>query len=385
MSLTKFRAMAAGFLAIAFLFCGGEPIFAQAADPKGEPVEPPEEGKFRTADGLRLSYQWYSGGKGQKSDCVMLVPGYGSDMSKPGWATLANALKKQGYSVLLFDLRGHGKSADFKVMDKPDLFCKFTYNNLCGQRLVPTSIKEVKKEKFKPEYYPFLVNDLAGARRFLDEQNDAGQCNSGRIFVVAEQTICPLVMLWISTEFERYGFGPKTKLDAPENVSAGEDLCGVIFLSWANGGGAGQSLALRTNDKVMIDKVLGTTTVTVASQIKKKVAMAFIYSKEDKLSATEARSWFTRFGVPAGKTEDPELVKYIREVSGAEKLAGIQLLDILEKPKDSDKKVSYLESKIIEFFKITRTKAISGNNWKERKMENLDAIPVPLENWGLKR
>jgi len=377
MSLMKFRPTAACFLALASLLGSGTPIFAQA--------EAPEEGKFRTADGLRLSYQWYSGGKGQKSDCVMLVPNYGADMKKAGWAALAVKLQKQGYSVLLFDFRGHGKSADFKVMDKPDLFCKFTYNSLSGQRLNPKTITELKKEKFNAQYYPFLVNELTGARRFLDEQNDASQCNSGRIFVVAEQSICPLVMLWISTEFARYGFGPKTKLDPPELVSAGEDLCGVIFLSWPGGGGAGQSVTLQTVNKVMNDYVLGTDTVKISSQIKKKVAMAFIYSKEDKASASEARSWFTRFGIAPGKTEDPELVKYIREVSGAEKLAGIQLLDIMEKPKDKDEKESYLENKIIEFFKVTREKAISGNNWKERKMENLDAIPVPLEVWGLKR
>jgi hypothetical protein len=378
MSLMKFRPTAACFLALASLLGSGKPTFAQAEDP-------PEEGKFRTADGLRLSYLWYAGGKGQKSDCVMLVPKYGSDMSEAGWAALAKALQKQGYSVLLFDFRGHGKSADFKVMDKPDLFCKFSYNTLSGQRLNPKMITELKKEKFNPQYYPYLVNDLTAARRFLDDQNDASQCNSGRIFVVAEQSICPLVMLWISTEFARYGFGPKTKLDLPEQISAGEDLCGVIFLSWAGGGGAGQTATLATANKVMNDNVLGTDTVKIFSQIKKKVAMAFIYSKEDKPSANEAHSWFTRFGIAAGKTEDPELVKYIREVSGAEKLAGIQLYGINEKTKDEEKKVSYLESKIIEFFKITRAKAISGNNWKERKMENLDAIPVPLETWGLKR
>jgi hypothetical protein len=272
-------------------------------------------------------------------------------------------------------------------MDKPEVFCKYTYNSLCGQKLVPNTIKDLKKEKFSPQYYPFLVNDLTAARRFLDEQNDASQCNSGRVFVVAEQSICPLVMLWISTEFERYGFGPKTKLEAAENTCAGEDLCGVIFLSWTGGGGVGQSQALRTADKVMSDRVLGNAeSPIVLSQIKKKVAMAFIYSKEDKASAAEARTWLTKFGVPPGKSEDPELVKYVREVSGAEKIAGIQLADIMEKPKDKDdEKVSYLHNKIIEFFKITRTKAISGNNWKERKMENLDAIPVPLDSWGLKR
>ena len=37
--------------------------------------------------------------------------------------------------MLLFDLRGHGKRADFKVMDKPDFFCKYSYNKYAGQVL----------------------------------------------------------------------------------------------------------------------------------------------------------------------------------------------------------------------------------------------------------
>lgn len=42
-----------------------------------------------------------------------------------------------------------------------------------------------------------------------------------------------------------------------------------------------------------------------------------------------------------------------------------------------------LQGRIIDFFATIKKKSISGNNWKERKMENLDAIPVPLDLWGL--
>src|SRR5580692_3591953 len=113
MSLTRYRAALATFcLALVAMLSNSTPAFAQPDEA--------EEGRFRTADGLRLYYQWYAGGKGQKSDCVMLIPNYGSDMTKGPWTTLAKALQKQGYSVLLFDLRGHGKNTDTKTMDKPD-------------------------------------------------------------------------------------------------------------------------------------------------------------------------------------------------------------------------------------------------------------------------
>ena len=127
----------------------------------------------------------------------------------------------------------------------------------------------------------------------------------------------------------------------------------------------------------------GSDSIKIATQIKKKVAMAFIYGKDDRASAGEAKKWFSSFGI-INKTQDPELVKYIRDVPGAEKLTGINLLDIKEKPNDKGEEVPFLENKIIEFFKTTKTKGISGNNWKERKMENLPFVPVPLDLFGLR-
>ena len=350
-----------------------------------ETEDPPEEGRFRTADGLRLNYLWFAGGKGQKSDSVILVPNYGTDVSKsPSWISLAKALKKEGHSVLLFDFRGHGKSVGARVLDKPDIFCAQGYNRYSGQALNARTIKDITKDKFSTAYYPYLVNDLTAARKFLDEQNDAGQCNSGRVFVITEQSSSPLVMMWAATEFARYGFGPKTRMDEPEKVSAGDDLCGLVFLSWPGSTGSGTATAMSVAAKVMADKELGSETALIGNQIKKKVAMAFIYGKDDRASAGEARKWLTYFGVPGNKTADADIAKYMREVAGAEKLSGIKLLDIMEKVKDKDEKVSYLEGQIIEFIKATKAKSINGNNWKERKMENLDSVPVPLDMWGLK-
>ena len=349
--------------------------------------EGPEVGRFKTADGLKLAYQWYAGGKAQKSDCVLFVHNYGSDMTKGPWAALALSLQKQNYSVLSFDLRGHGKNTDNAAMDKPDEFCKKenAFNRHAGSGMNPKAIKEIKQTKFLPAYYPYLVNDLLGARRFLDEKNDASQCNSGRIFIIAEQSICPMVMLWIATEHKRFGVGPGTRgaFDEVEKYAAGNDIAGVIFLSWAGPPGPGGASALAVAARIMREKEVYSETVLVGDQIKKKIAMAFIYGKDDKGSAFEARNWFTKFGIPAAKTDDSELRKYIREVAGAEKLTGIKLLDILEKPKDKDEKVSALESQIISFFKKTREKDLSGINWKKRNPDNWDPVTIPLDMWGL--
>src|SRR5262245_57825404 len=117
MSMSLYRQM----MRAAFAALGFSAFLALPAPVLAQEDDPPEEGRFRTADGLRLYYQWFAGGKGQKSDTVLLVPNYGSDISKGPWTPLARALQKQGYSVLMFDFRGHGKSADFKVMDKPEI------------------------------------------------------------------------------------------------------------------------------------------------------------------------------------------------------------------------------------------------------------------------
>ncbi|MCE9530990.1 MAG: alpha/beta hydrolase [Planctomycetes bacterium] len=362
----------------------GAVLLGETANTRGQGEEP-EEGRLKTLDGLKLAYTWYDGGKSQTSDCVLLVHGYGSDSSKGPWSTLAKSLQKKGYSVLSFDMRGHGKSADFKVMGNPDVFCKNTFNRYAGYPLNPKTIKELKKERFQLSYYPYLVNDITAARRFLDEKNDASKCNSGRVFVIAEQSACPLVMLWLATEHARQAFGGKTMMDVPERVSAGNDVCGVVFLSWAGSAGPGTNTAISVANKVMRDKEYGSETILIEERVKQKVAMAFVYGKDDKASAGEARYWFNKFGIPPNKTADKELVKYILEVPGAEKLAGIKLLDILEKPKDKDEKVSFLETNIIDFIASTKLKGINGGNWKERNLSNVvDPIPVPLDLWGLK-
>jgi len=56
----------------------------------------------------------------------------------------------------------------------------------------------------------------------------------------------------------------------------------------------------------------------------------------------------------------------------------------VEKVPDKEEKSSLLEGQIVELIKATKVKSINGNNWKQRLMENLDSIPVPLDNWGLK-
>jgi hypothetical protein len=376
-------------------------VFAASSTPgRGEPAEP-ETVRVKTADGLNLWGKWFPGGKGQKSDAVILVHAYGSNASdgKSGpWEPLAKALQKEGYSVIMFDLRGHGRSTDFKVLDDKKAFSEQQFNKLAGYGSTPAqikAIKELKKERFSPGYYPYLINDITGARLFIDDKNDKNECNAGRVFVIADGNISPLVMLWLTTEWLRAGVGPATRMDVPKPYVAGKDLAGAIFLSWTPAGGQGQ-MALGVADNAMKKEVLYATKEYVREMLRDKVAMAWIYGKGDERSASEARSWFNKFGIAGNKKTDPEKVKYMVEVPGAEKLAGIKLLDIMEtrkvKMKDKDDKEvemevkgSVVEKQILDFMKATKEKGINGSSTgPKRYVDNYDPVPVPLDMWGLK-
>src|SRR5215216_203868 len=106
MRQSSFRAFTAVALAVATAFLSG-PTTArgQGKDDKKDPapvnVADPDTIRVKTADGLSLWGKWFAGGKGQKSDAVILVHGYRSNTSdgKNGpWEPLAKSLQKAGYS-----------------------------------------------------------------------------------------------------------------------------------------------------------------------------------------------------------------------------------------------------------------------------------------------
>jgi hypothetical protein len=379
------------FLAGAVMALVGWAIFAGTC--RAEP-EDPDPTRIKTCDGLNLWAKWYQGGKNQNSDTVILVHGYGTDPTQPSWEALAKTLQKEGYSVLLFDMRGHGRSTDFKVFDDKELFVKSPFNKLAGYGTNPRLLKELKVKRFGANYYPYLANDLAAARRFVDSKHDIPECNTNRVFVITEKDSCPLVMMWIAAEFARQGSGPASLgADIKKNI-AGKDIAGVIFLSWPTPGAAtqaaaGQTTALNICNQIALGKVLGSETEFVAEQLRKKVAMAFFYGDKDKNAAANARIWFDKFGVAAGKKDDSEMVKYMIEVSGAEKLSGSKLLEIMEEKKDANggvKKVSVVEGQLLTFLKKTKQKGINGSDYQEKRYAtNLDFVPLPIEGgkWSL--
>lgn len=377
-----------------FALIAGIAFLANTRDSNGQPATP-DVVRIKTVDGLSLWGKWFQGGKGNKSDTVLMVHGYGQQCSKGAWEDLAIALQKEDFSVLMLDLRGHGESAKNRALVDWSAFCEQSYNKLSGYPLNPkANTQEIKREKpFQPGYFPYLINDLAGARRFIDTKNDSGHCNSGRIFIVAEGSISPLIMMAASIEYLRNAvFAAVVGANVPEHPG-GRDIAGLIFLSWSSSAMPGHASALTVTNNVWKQPEVWQTKKTVYEQMKDRVSMMWVYSKEDTASAREARAWFTKFGIAGTKKEDTQLRKYMTEVP-AEKLVGIKMMDVLVdekiKKKVNDKeeeivvKVPIVQQHIISFIKGTVDNGKNGDIHKVRNVATEKLDRVPLELWGLR-
>src|SRR5438552_2217992 len=109
--------MPQSFVSRLFLFAGMLCLFALpapralAAD-KDEKKKGKEydEVKFDTVDQVEIHGRFYASDKQKKAPAVLVLTKLGGDIRQDGWDRLAEALKKEGYSVLLFDFRGCGDS-----------------------------------------------------------------------------------------------------------------------------------------------------------------------------------------------------------------------------------------------------------------------------------
>ena len=339
------------------------PVLSQ--DKKEEDVSLP------TVDGLRLSGVWYPGAKGKSSDVVLMLHNRGESISKGDWSSLAQRLHQKGFAVLMFDFRGHGKSTTPRTIDKPEEFLnarKYPFNRYAGTRAVrPEQLKGLDYKSFEERYFPYLVNDIAAARRFIDGRNDQGECNSGRIFVIADREMCSLALLWGATEFHRQGINPITPGAVPPNHVAGSDIMGAVFLNYKSSNpSVSRIIEKMLHDRELADKI--------ERPLESKVSVAFVFSDDDKESANVARIWFSRWGIKPNQNEDRDKGKYMIRVKGAKNLQGVNLLDPKLKA----------DEPIEEFITATKKKNLTGNDFVERHPSVIEAVPVPLERYGLK-
>jgi pimeloyl-ACP methyl ester carboxylesterase len=263
---------------------------ARSADDKKK-VEP-----FISADGVKLEGTFYQpqGPKaGKDSPCVLLLHKIGGTSADDGWDSLAKDLQKEGYAVLAFDFRGHGDSktinpATFWGIDPANPLpllsplrdqCKFNRDSY-RPGLNPAKLKDsISIQDFNKSYYPALANDIARAKLFLDEQNDAGVCNSRNLILIGAEDGATLAAMWLYGEMNLYEVSRGgIRAQDPEGTA----VTAAVFLS--------------------ISPYLGSRSTPLSTWIRylghdKKLPMAFVYGEKEK-NAETSRLCFSKVKPP---------------------------------------------------------------------------------------
>jgi len=223
-----------------------------------------------TADGVELSATLYPN-PGAKRDAVVVllndVDPKAKGAGQQAWADLAAALQKDGFVVLTFDFRGFG---DSKTVD-PAKFWKSRHN------AVPQFIKKGKgkdaidHKDFSPTYLPYLVNDVAAVKAYLDRRSDARELNSSNMILIGAGQGATLGALWMAHAARNCKDKNPNPLLGGAPILADPEIKDVTACVWLTmspsvGGKGGQAL---------LGKIL-----REASQ-KYKAPMAFVYGKTD--------------------------------------------------------------------------------------------------------
>ena len=243
---------ACGLAFAAFLLVPSPSTFAQ-----GEAVS------FETVDEVELNGVFYASNQGMKAPCVLMLHDLGDTASHHGvseWTVLAKKLQKNGFAVLQFDFRGYGKSTTVHPA-----FWKAPYNaKIRGAAQRPSTIRAVD---FPAWYMPVLANDIAAARRFLDEKNDAKQCNSRNLILIGAQEGATLGVLWLATEWQR-----RPPRQNGVNVPPyGEDIAACVWLSIL------PTMKNSRRPEFQVDKWI--------APLRDRTPMLFLYGEDDRASA----------------------------------------------------------------------------------------------------
>lgn len=300
-----------------------------------------EEVSFRTVDRVQLRGSFYPGRGGNKAACVLLVPNIGSDRDKAGWEELAEALQQKGYAVLTFDFRGHGESTEVD----PALFWHYTAN-LTHIKGANRTKDHIAVKDFLPGYYPWMANDLAAARLFLDQKSNDKACNSSSLILVGAEQGAALAALWTYTEFLRPRLAKNTLgVLAPIGPPEGNDIQCAVWLS----------IPQRFNN-VYVGSWL-------KEPVRSRVAMGFLYGKEDAGAASAAKVLLDV--VKGGKQAALDDKLGLETKAAGAGLLGKQSL------KTQDQVITYIDG-VMEKRKT--------NNWTQRELPT-DPTLVPLQQW----
>lgn len=343
------------FAAAVALTAAGTTPQATAQAPK---ADPPVPDSVTTADGLTIRCLFHqskdpkASKTGDQVVILMYSPGGGRDMTKGDWAGLAEKLNAEGYHVIRFDWRGHGKSteiADVQLFWKDSMAARLNTQSITGSTKTPPKNEFNANKDLSPtnasRYFPAYVNDLAAVRYLLDKKNDGGEINTSSVYLIGEKDAATIGMMWLAGEWLRpavypvqnelfpavkYTFVPQP-LNAPINATnaAGATVAGAVWLT-------------PTRAKGINDNTMKGWVSRLAPRMR-DTPMLFLHGEKDQNGARDARYYFNEVLVanPPGGT----LVKldktYIRDVKNTT-LTGVGLLGNNVELKTEDRVIDYL-------------------------------------------
>jgi len=229
-----------------------------------------ERVRFETVDDVEIHGTYYESSKGNKAPCALLIHGLGNKSEQEGWDELAKKLQAKGFAVLTFDFRGHGESVNVGPR-----FWQVRYNqSLKGYRGSKPK-EQISYNDFTSNYHiAMLINDIVAAKRYLDKRNDAGDCNSSNLIVVAEESGATLAAAWIWNEWNT----PRVTQTFPivtqsRAAREGQDISGAVYLSITQHLKAGSA------------KWTAPINRWLAAPVKQSVLMYFLYGDKDTQGA----------------------------------------------------------------------------------------------------
>jgi hypothetical protein len=249
----------------------------------------------------------------------------GGSSQQEGWTALARKLSADGYHVLSFDFRGFG---DSKTVTDRFWDPKYQHNTQLIQGGAIAAAKKaelIDHRKFTVAYLPYLLNDIAAAKAYLDRRNDAGQVNSGNVILIGAGEGAALGALWLKNECRRRRDTNVPPGIIPTLASQSEinDIAGAVWLS-----------IHPTFSQKVSTSVKG---AIVEAGKNHKVPMAFVYGKNDSKAASLAQQYVQAI---KGSVKGKGKLTVTYAVAGT-KLSGNKLLGV----DDTDKKIikDYLE------------------------------------------
>jgi pimeloyl-ACP methyl ester carboxylesterase len=260
-------------------------LAARGADDPKKDDDTSKAVQIETTDGVTLEGRFYTAaptGKAKEATVLLLHninAKAGGSSNQPGWDELAKKLQANGYSVLKFDFRGFGNSTSVSSS-----FWKENYNmrNVRGANKArpPSTISHKDFDANASEYYPYLVNDIAAAKGYLDRRNDAGQANTSSLIVIGAGEGATLGAMWMASEWHRQRVNgtpgslipTKLSLEEPE----GRDEAAAVWLN----------LSPRLGNR----EIPGALHKWLAEMSgSNKVAMGFIYGDQDEVAANSTK------------------------------------------------------------------------------------------------